>query len=61
MRNSSRRNKEVESKQKQHPVVGVSSGESKSNAVKNNIAEESGMLGLCFQVNWKWSNRSWQE
>ena len=29
MRNSSRRNEEAESKQKQHPVVDVSGGESK--------------------------------
>ena len=34
-RNSSRRNEVVEPKQKQHTVVDVSGGESKSNAVKN--------------------------
>ena len=44
-RNSSRRNEEAEPKQKQHPVADVSGGEIKSNAVKNNIAQEPGMLG----------------
>ena len=37
-RTNSRKNEEMEPKQKQHPVVGVSSDESKSNAMKNNIA-----------------------
>ena len=37
-RNSSRRKEEVEPKWKRHPVVNVSSGESKSNAIKKNIA-----------------------
>ena len=27
----------------------------KSDAVKNNIAEEPGMLGPLIKVNWKWS------
>ena len=37
-RNSSRRNEEIEPKQKQHPVVNVSGDEIKSTAVKNNIS-----------------------
>ena len=37
-RNSSGRNEETEPKQKQSPVVGVSSGQVNSNAVENNIA-----------------------
>ena len=37
-RNSSRRNEGAEPKQKQHPVVDVSGGESKSDAIKNCIA-----------------------
>ena len=39
-RNNSRRNEEAGPKQKRHPVLDVSDGESKvkSNAVKNNIA-----------------------
>ena len=36
--NSSRRNEEIEPKQKQHPVVNVSGDEIKSTAVKNNIS-----------------------
>ena len=35
----------MEPKQKQHPVVNVSGGESKAHAVKNNIAQEPAMLG----------------
>ena len=31
--------------------------EVKSNAVKNNTAQEPGMLGPGIKVNWKWSNR----
>ena len=37
-RNGSRRNEEAEPKWKQHPVVDVSGGEGKSDAVKNKIA-----------------------
>ena len=37
-RNNSRKNKEMEPKHKQHPVVDVTGDENKSNAVKNNIA-----------------------
>ena len=37
-RNNSRKNEEMEQKQKQHPVVDVTGNGSKSNAVKNNIA-----------------------
>ena len=35
--------------------------EVKSDAVKNNIAQEPGMLGPWIKVNWKWSNRRCQE
>ena len=44
-RNNSRKNEETEPKQKQHPVVDVSGGESKARCCKNNIAQEPGMLG----------------
>ena len=37
-KNNSRKNEEMEPKQKQHPVVNVTGDGSKSNAVKNNIA-----------------------
>ena len=35
---NSRKNEEMEPKQKQHPVVDVTGVEAKSNAVKSNIA-----------------------
>ena len=60
-RNSSRRNEEAEPKWKQHPVVDVSGGNLKSNVVKNKIAMEPGMLGPLIKVNWKWTDRRWQE
>ena len=31
--------------------------EARSDAVKRNIAQESGMLGPQIKANWKWSNR----
>ena len=37
-RTDSRKKEEMEPKQKQHPVVGVTGDGSKSNAVKSNIA-----------------------
>ena len=33
----------------------------KSDAVKSDIAQEPGILGSWIKVNWKWSNRRWQE
>ena len=30
-------------------------------AEKNNIAQESGMLGPRIKVNWTWSSRKWQD
>ena len=53
-RNSTRRNEEAEPKWKWPPVVGMSGGKVKSNDVKNNIAQESGMLGPWIKVNWEW-------
>ena len=44
-RNNARKNEEMEPKQKQHPVVDVTVMKVKSDAVKNNIAKEPGMLG----------------
>ena len=44
-RNSSRKNGEAEPKQKEHPVVDGTVDGSKSDAVKNNIAQEPGLLG----------------
>ena len=66
-RNNSKMNEEMEPKQKQHTtthttpttkqVVGVTGMEVKSNAIKNNIAQEPGMLGPRIKINLKWSNR----
>ena len=44
-KNSSRKNEEMKPKQKQCPVVDVIGDEAKCDAVKNNIAQEPGMLG----------------
>ena len=33
----------------------------KSDAAKNNIAKDPGMLGPCIRVNWTWSSRTWQK
>ena len=44
-RNNSRKNEEMEPKQKQHPVVDVTGDGSKVQTVKSNIAQEPGMLG----------------
>ena len=52
---------ETEPKQKQCPAVDVIGDGSKSDAVKNNIIQEPGMLSPLIKVNWKWSNRQWQE
>ena len=60
-RNNSRKNKEMEPRQKQYPVVDVTDDGRKSNDVKNNIAYEPGMLGPWIKVNSKWSNKKWQE
>ena len=58
-RNNSRKNDEMEPKQKQCPAEDVTGMEVKSNSVKNNIAQELGMLGPFNKLNWKWSNKKW--
>ena len=44
-RNSSRKNEEMEPKQKQHPFVDVTGDKARSDAVKSNILYEPEMLG----------------
>ena len=44
-RNNSRKNEEMEPKQKQQPVVDETDDRSKVHAVKSNLAQEPGMLG----------------
>ena len=59
--NSSRKNEAAESKWKWYSIVDVAGGESKADAVKNNIAQEPWMLGPWIKVNWMWSCRRGQE
>ena len=44
-RDNSKKNEEMEPKQKQHPVVDVTGDKARSDAIKSNIAQEPGMLG----------------
>ena len=57
-RNNSRKNEEMEPKQKQHPVVDVTGDGSKVRCCKEQYC-----IGICNvrSMNWKWSNRRWQE
>ena len=50
-RNKSRKNEKTEPKQKQHPVMDVTGNGSKIDAVKNNMAQEPGMLGPRIRAN----------
>ena len=43
--NNYRKNEVAKPKEKQHSVANVSGGKSKFDAVKNNIAQEPGVLG----------------
>ena len=52
---------ELNWKQNQHPVVDMTGVESKPDTVNNRISLESGILGPLIKVNWKLSNRRWQE
>ena len=60
-RNSFRRKEEAEPSGNNAQLQTCQVVKVKSGAVKNNIAWEPGMLGLWVKVNWKWSNRRWQE
>ena len=44
-RNNSKKNKQTEPKQKQHPVVDVTGDRSKVRCCKSNLAQEPGLLG----------------
>ena len=50
-RNNSRKNEETEPKRKQSPVVDVPGDGSKVHAIKNNTAQEPGMLDSCIKAN----------
>ena len=54
-RNNSRKNEEIEPKQKQHPVVDVTGDRSKVQFCKEQYCI--GTWKLKSKANWKWSNR----
>ena len=60
-RNNSRKNEEMEPKQKQHPVVDVTGNGSKVRCCKEQYCIGTWNVRSMNQANWKWSNRRWQE
>ena len=58
-RYNSRKNEEMELKQKQHQVVDVTGDRSKVQFCKEQYCI--GTWKLKSKANWKWSNRRWQE
>ena len=56
-----RRNEEFEPKQSQSPFVDVSGGESKVQCYKEKYCIGTWKVGPGIKVNWKWSNKRWQE
>ena len=58
-RNSFRKNEGAEPKQKQCPVVDVTSDRSKIQCCKEQYC--TGKWNVKSTVNWNWSNRRWQE
>ena len=61
VKNNSRKNEEMEPKQKQCLVVDVTDDGSKVLYYKEQYWKEPGMIGMWIKVNWKWSNRRCQE
>ena len=60
-RSNSRKNEEREPKQKQHPVVGVTGDGNKVQCCREQYYIGTWNVRSMNQVNWKWSNRRWQE
>ena len=60
-RNNSRKNEEIESKQKKCPVEDVIGNGSKVQCCKEQSCEETWNVRSMNQANWKWSNRRWKE
>ena len=60
-RNNSRKNEGTEPKQKQYPVVDVTGDRSKVGCYKEQYRIGTWNVRSMKQVNWKWSNRRWQE
>ena len=60
-RNNSRKNKEMEPKQKQHPVVYMTGDGSKVQCSKEQYCIGTWNVRSITGAKWKWSNRRWQE
>ena len=60
-RNNSRKNEEMEPKQKQHQVVDVTSDGSKVRCCKEQYCIGTWKVRSMNQSKWKWLNRRWQE
>ena len=60
-KNNFRNNEETEPNQKQYPVVDVTSDGSKVWCYKEQYFIGTWNVRFMNQVNWKWSNRRWQE
>ena len=60
-RNNTRKNEEMESKQKQLPVVDVTGDGSKVRCFKEQYCIGTWNVKCMNQANWKWSNGRWQE
>ena len=60
-RNNSRKKKDKEPKQKQHPVVDVTGDGHKVWCYKKQYCIETWNVRFMNQGKWKWSNRRWQE
>ena len=60
-RNNSRKNEEMEPKKKQHPEMDVNGDGSKVRCYKEQYSIRTWNVRSMNKVNWKWSNRRWQE
>ena len=60
-RNNSRKNEEMEQKQKQYLVVDVTGDGSKNRCCKEQYCIGTWNVRSMIKANWKWSNRRWQE
>ena len=60
-RNNTRKNEEMELKQKQCPVVDVTGDGSKVQCFKEQYCTGTWNVRSLNKVNWKWSNWRWQE
>jgi len=58
-RNKTRKNEATEPSENNAQLQMWLVMEEKSDAVKNNIAQDPGMSGPWIKENWKWSNRRW--